>query len=253
MHIIGEGVELIELHSDLAQGSLAGCRKKFAKSNQAAVVEKIVAELENGTLYLGDWTKGEIQIVGIKRLITNRFWTEVEYDVLFPPKPGMAEPARGTYRNVRWNSGVDAGAGALCITRSGEIVLLHSFRHAVRRWTLELPRGIRKPDETPEQCALREAQEECGVVITDDTQIINLGIHDPDTGIVYQEVPIIALTNVEVDEAKVSRDVSESTLAPVVLSLREFLDGVSSGQIKDGWIRSAVLVALARGIIQFPN
>ena len=182
----GNGEVVYILDGKLADGSLQTVRCKFAKDIQGAVVAEILDELENGRLYLGDWQKGEIQITGVVKIITNRYLTEVVYSVLFPPRQGT-RPAEGTYRNIRWNSGLQCGAGALILTNDGEIVLLKSFRHAKRAWTLELPRGIRKPGESLCDCARREATEEVGAVFSSETTVTNLGVHDPDTGVITQE------------------------------------------------------------------
>jgi ADP-ribose pyrophosphatase len=243
------GVEVIRLETDLAEGSLKSARAKFAKANQPALIESLIRELEDGTLYRGEWRKGEIEIVGIQKIISNRFWTEVEYNVLFPPRLAGGDPAKGTYRSIVWNSGPAAGAGALLITKDREVVLLRSFRHAVRRWTLELPRGIKKPDESYEECAIREAQEECGAMLTESSSVIDFGVHEPDTGVLRQEAHIMCVTNVEINEEKVSRDVSESVMQPVVVTLEKFREMVVAGEVRDGWIISAVFQAQVRGLL----
>jgi 8-oxo-dGTP pyrophosphatase MutT (NUDIX family)/drug/metabolite transporter (DMT)-like permease len=53
------------------------------------------------------------------------------------------------------------GAAALPVL-DGKIVLLRHFRHAVRRWLLEIPRGGIEPGETPEQTMHTELREELG-------------------------------------------------------------------------------------------
>ena len=113
--LIDGEVEVIHAHSDLAPGSLAAVRAKFADSKRKAALQEIVDELTNGGLYLGKVAEGEIEITGIARIISNRFWTEVEYSVLFPPKAD-GELAAGTYRVIRWNAGVENGAAVLCLT-----------------------------------------------------------------------------------------------------------------------------------------
>ncbi|MDQ6618945.1 MAG: NUDIX domain-containing protein [Pseudomonadota bacterium] len=48
------------------------------------------------------------------------------------------------------------------ITARGELLLGHLFRHPVRMWMRELPRGARESGESPEEAARRELMERSG-------------------------------------------------------------------------------------------
>lgn len=50
----------------------------------------------------------------------------------------------------------------LPILDDGRIVLIKNRRHSIGKELLELPAGTLDPDESPEQCALRELKEETG-------------------------------------------------------------------------------------------
>jgi len=50
----------------------------------------------------------------------------------------------------------------LPVLQDGRIVLIRNYRFATQRQLLELPAGTLEPDEPPEQCALRELEEETG-------------------------------------------------------------------------------------------
>ncbi len=240
--------QVYDFGSSLATGSLKNMRAKFSKRRQKAAVLEIVAELEDGTLYLGDWTRGEIQITGISRILANPFWCEVEYKVLFPPRSGD-QPAAGTYRVIRWNSGRMSGVAAICLTEHNEVVVLNSFRHAARRWCLEAPRGAILPDESIVQCGVREAEEECGVQLTDTSEVIDLGVFDADTGALAADTHIVLVTKCRVDEAKVNRDVSESSLKPLVLPLGEVMKMIANNQIRDSFLMGGIMMAQARGYL----
>lgn len=242
-----DGVEVLDLHGQLADGSLEAVRKKFALAIQHERIHKLIAEVTNRTLYLGDWTKGEIQITGIVRITTNRYWTEIEYHVLFPPKFGQTKPNAGTYRNLVWNPGDAPGCCALLLSPQRELVVLHSFRHAARSWCLEIPIGARKPDETDEQCATREAREECGLVSF--SRIIRIGTVQPDTGMVRSNLPVFAFTDAVVDPVKVSRDVSESVMGPRTISTAQYQQMVRDDVIQDCRLLSSVEKARAHGLI----
>ena len=232
----------------MAAGSLKNMRQKFSARNQDAAVEEIISELDNGKLYLGDWRKGEIEITGIRRILANRFWCEIEYDVLFPPKTGD-KPAAGTYRVIRWNSGRMSGVAAICLTENGELVLLRSFRHAARRRCDEACRGAIMPGESIEECGLREAEEECGVQATYKSEVVDMGIFDPDTGVLMADTHIVLVTNCRVDEAKINRDVSESSLKPLVLPLSAVKEMIAKNQIRDSFLMGGIMMAWSRGYI----
>ncbi len=58
---------------------------------------------------------------------------------------------------------VHPGAVALVpLLGSGEVVLVRQYRYAVGKILLEIPAGTFHPEETPEECALRELREETG-------------------------------------------------------------------------------------------
>ncbi|MBI4407088.1 MAG: NUDIX domain-containing protein [Candidatus Kerfeldbacteria bacterium] len=242
-----DGVEVLDLNGQLADGSLASVRKKFAQSIQSALIHRLIAEVEDTSLYLGDWQKGEIQITGIVRITTNRYWTEIDYSVLFPPKPGKIEPAKGTYRNIVWNAGETPGCGALLQSSSGDLIVVRSFRHAMRSWRLELPTGVRRPDESDEACAIREATEECGVVSF--TRAIRLGMVQPDTGVLRSNMPVYLLTDVVVDGARVQRDISESTMGPIQLTWADYRRRVVSDEINDARLLAAIEKARAHDLL----
>ncbi|MCL2855411.1 MAG: NUDIX hydrolase [Defluviitaleaceae bacterium] len=53
-------------------------------------------------------------------------------------------------------------AAVLPVDCDGNIWFVRQYRHSVRRQVLEIPAGIIDAGETPEQCALRELEEEIG-------------------------------------------------------------------------------------------
>ncbi|UCF13670.1 MAG: NUDIX hydrolase [Thermoplasmatales archaeon] len=45
---------------------------------------------------------------------------------------------------------------------SDKIIMIKQYRYPIKSMSLELPAGHMKPDETPEECAIRELREETG-------------------------------------------------------------------------------------------
>ncbi len=63
---------------------------------------------------------------------------------------------------------VHPGAVAIAAERDdGSLVLVRQYRHALGRWMLELPAGRREPGEEPLATAVRELEEETGLVASD--------------------------------------------------------------------------------------
>lgn len=222
--------------------------RKFSVKGMDATLQSIFSELKDGSLNLGDWKKGEIEITGIVGMIANRFWVEVEYAVLFPPKKGT-EPVAGSYRVIVWTSGVEAGAGALLFTPAWEVVLVRQFRHAPRRWTLEIPRGARMPGESFRDCAMRESTEEVGAMFGRNSRIEEVGLVTPDSGVLRQNVGLIVATNVVVDESRQHRDTSESHLGIITVPIPTFLAMVDRDEVTCGITLTAFTKAVARGIV----
>ncbi len=61
-------------------------------------------------------------------------------------------------------SRIDHGATitAVPVDAKGNLILLRQYRHAVGKYLIEIPAGNMDKNETPEECALRELQEEIG-------------------------------------------------------------------------------------------
>lgn len=238
---------MVSTGEPLPAGSEVDVRAKFSKQGTEAAVEKILAELENGGINLGSTDQGEIQVTGIEAIHANRFFCVVDYKVLFPGSNGKPAAA-GIYRAVRWNVGVDSGAAALCITGDKKIVLVRNFRHAARAWRIEIPRGVRKPGETIEQCGLRESLQEAGVRPTAETVATDLGVHDADSGLLMQTPHLFAYTNVELSD-KCRRDRTEAISGYFAVTVEELFGMVLRGEIVDSYTQAAALRARLQGII----
>lgn len=55
------------------------------------------------------------------------------------------------------------GASAVVpLKKNGQVVLIHQYRHATGGYLYEIPAGKLSKDEAPEDCAIREVEEEVG-------------------------------------------------------------------------------------------
>ena len=76
-----------------------------------------------------------------------------------------------------------------------KIGLLNNFRPALNQFCLEIPHGFHEEDEIIEETALRELEEETGL-IGNKENLVDLGVMAPDSGIINGRVKIF-LVNVE--------------------------------------------------------
>lgn len=200
--------------------------------------------------YLGDHTKGEIEIVldpvqvseieetQTKRLIKKGF-TETEAKewsqtgviakdlywiwrrdaVLFPSGVG------GTYDRLSWNE--ITGVAILPILPNNRIALNLNFRHATRSWEWELPRGGVKTGESDEEAALRELAEETGLR---GGRVEYLGSIAVDSGVLDSVVPIYIGWVSEEGESDV--EFSEAIASIHTFSREELDEGLARGYIE---------------------
>jgi hypothetical protein len=87
---------------------------------------------------LGDHSKGEIEILAIKAIYdhSERFFTDVKFDVIFP---GGKE---GEF-TVRFNANGSISDGAVIVALvNGKFAIVKQWRVPLQRWTYEVPRGF---------------------------------------------------------------------------------------------------------------
>ncbi len=163
---------------------------------------------------LGKWKEGEIEIstdpVQIKRIenqtrlrmISNGvkekdaeqwssvgvvaedfYWIWVRDAVTFP------SGVYGTYDRLIWKAGLEGSPGSAVfpLLPNKKIVVNINYRHATRSWEVELPRGLKKPGETPEQTAMRELTEETGYHLSKCTLLGNIAT---DSSVLSSIIPV---------------------------------------------------------------
>ena len=112
---------------------------------------------ENTASEPGSSDRGELEIVSETIAWENnsaRLWTST---VRLPGDGKTAEQFR-----VGPGDGHTDGVVVVPIDEENRIILVRQFRHGVRMWLRELPRGSRNTGETPEEGAARELKEELG-------------------------------------------------------------------------------------------
>jgi 8-oxo-dGTP pyrophosphatase MutT (NUDIX family) len=105
---------------------------------------------------MGDSKKGEIEILEPDMIFSNKY-VEIFNDRVKFPSGNL-----GTY--IRINTSTNRSVGVLPVTDEGNIVVIRNYRHAVRGWGIEIPKGAVEPNESNEDAVRRELEEETGYV-----------------------------------------------------------------------------------------
>lgn len=105
--------------------------------------------------YKGNSKKGEIEITKEKLIYENQYGILYDDDVFFPT--GVS----GKYIRFLWKAPYTVAV--LPIMKDGQIALISSFRHALRDWILEIPKGFGEKYLEPMKVAQRELLEETGL------------------------------------------------------------------------------------------
>jgi ADP-ribose pyrophosphatase len=116
---------------------------------------------ENTCIWPGDAAKGEIEILHEEVIWSNPVAQLYNARVRFPARAnGQSE--EGEHFRLGHGAEKDDGVIVVPITPDNQIVLLRQFRHPIRMWIRELPRGARERGESPTDAVARETREETG-------------------------------------------------------------------------------------------
>jgi ADP-ribose pyrophosphatase len=123
----------------------------------------------------------------------------------------------------------------------GKVLLIRHFRHATRRWHLEIPRGFGSADGA-EESAMRELAEEIGA---SGIELTALGEIYPDTGAANGRVALFYAAVAAYDRPEALEGIDE--ILPTLVA--DFEQMIGQGQLDDGYLLAAYGRAKARGLI----
>jgi hypothetical protein len=216
---------------------------------------KIEETLAKRYMKLGESKKDAYLHAKIGIVAKDRYWWWVRDAVIFPS--GATGAFNRIIKSNQLSGILNNSVAILPVRADGKIVLNVIYRHALRDWVLEIPRGKIEVGETTDQAARRELKEETGMIAS---EINYLGEVIPDSGTTASKVPVY-LAKVTKDEP-VLQDYSEAILGIVILSKEEIISGYSKGYLnvlikgknlkvilKDGYLSYALLLAKEKNFI----
>jgi ADP-ribose pyrophosphatase len=112
-----------------------------------------------------------------------------------------------------------------------KVLLVEQYRKALERTTLEIPVGLLRRGESPEQCARRRLIEETGFQAG---RLEKLVEYYPSPGFSNEIIHIFKATEL--------KKVSEGELSGKFVKMNELLTKIKNGEIKDGKIIISVLI-----------
>ncbi len=121
--------------------------------------------------------------------------------------------------------------GGVCIVpidEEGNVTVVRQYRYAFSEHMLELPAGKLEPGEQPESCALRELSEETGLI---PGRFTYLGEIRTSPGITTETLHLYLAENCT--QGRPHLDPGEF-LDVLRMPLKQLLDMITSGEIKDG-------------------
>lgn len=146
--------------------------------------------------------------------------------------------ARRTYARTANRTG--HGAAVLPIL-GDRIALTRQFRHGIRRWSLEIPRGAIEPGRTPDETARAEVAEEMGGEIT---ELVPLGFLHGSTNLYFNGAHLYFARLRRIGAPQLS----EAIVGIEQPTVAEFERMIRDGEITDSFTVAAFCHARLRGL-----
>lgn len=153
---------------------------------------------------------------------------------------------RGTQRAYFYLASPVEAVATLGVTSGGNILLTRQYRHPIRSTIYDLPAGRLNPGESPLDGARREFEEETGYF---PRRMEKLGYYNQFPGTLRAATTLFFAS----DLVSTQQNLDEGEELEVVsLPASDVLEMVLSGEIIDGSLQLALLLALQKGLIRLP-
>jgi ADP-ribose pyrophosphatase len=214
--------------------------------------------------YMGDFRKGEIEIVidlrKIKKILNERRMKYPEYSpeigivfedeyILITRDPVIFPSGHmDTYLRIFEKAGFDGPVGVVILpVCNGLILLRKNFRHATRRWELELPRGLRDKGLKITDALYQEITEEVGLKVR---KFFEIGEINGNTGLLVDTAKAYWVS-LEFGNPAPKPERSEALGQFVLVNPPNLLNKIKNGEIRDGFTLSVLQLAQAHGLLHF--
>ena len=147
----------------------------------------------------------------------------------------------GTYIRVYHRN---TGGVSILVLCEDKVLLLKHFRHSLRNWLWETPRGFGEPGQTIEENAVRELYEEIGVR---PLSIEHLGTLDPDAGVIGARINLFVARIAP--DSKFIKETAEGIESVELFTKEQLKEAILAGEITDGITLSSLAYAKLKGII----
>jgi ADP-ribose pyrophosphatase len=149
----------------------------------------------------------------------------------------------GSYIRLINQADLRGGQGVVILPLyQNKIVLLRQYRHPVRSWSWEVPRGFGEPDTPAEDNAKKELAEEIGAEVKN---IVDLDIYYNNTGM---EGNVIRLFYAELSTLG-APNTDEGIEAYHLFDLNQFEQMIANAEITDGFTIAAYTRAKLKGLL----
>lgn len=207
-----------------------------------------LADLPPITQYVGDASRGEVQIISESHSEKSEGPPGVQFesreyllvrDAVRYPSGAETTPLRLIPRSIE---GGPSGVVVLA-HRNGTIYLRRIFRHGTRRWELETPRGRRDGNCTAEQAAKNELEQELGFSAA---SLVEIGTIAPETALMPSRLPVFWA---ELEPGKPEAEPEDTeAMGPIAgLQFGELATRIGTGEIACGITLAALAVAAVKG------
>lgn len=149
----------------------------------------------------------------------------------------------GGYFRILNKADLQGGNGVVIIPEyNGKILLLRQFRHPIRDWSYEFPRGFGEPNILAENQARVEIQEEVEGEISD---LVDLGSYFSNTGLEGNKVNLFLAKLIKVGQPALAEGIKDI----LWVSVSELESMIANNQINDGFTISAYTRAKLKGYL----
>ncbi len=131
----------------------------------------------------------------------------------------------------------NGGSSILC-EKEGKVLLVKQFRYAVDKFLWEIPAGKAEMGEDPKITAIRELEEECGILATDMTLLYEVY---PSPGYTTEVIRIYRAENLSVGVKHFDED---EDIVSEWFTKEQIKEMIKNGEITDGKTLIAVLSVL---------